>query len=87
MNNTDQIADNLICQLEAYGATSEADGVRVVRNHLNPDGFDEGVNEERERIFVALISQELINHRYAQAEGMRRFRERLKSQRRINESD
>jgi hypothetical protein len=71
--HTDLLAEIAIDEFERVGKYLQADGVRVVHAHLNPLGFDEGINWERQRIFKELIARAQADNRSEQVEGMRRY--------------
>lgn len=76
---TFEVGQKIIEEFENDGKVLQADGIRVVLAHLNPNGYDEGINFERDIIISNLISQNEYWGRLEQAEGMKIFKSKLKS--------
>ena len=70
-SHTETVALELIESFEKHGEEEKALGVRLLRVHLNPNGFDEGWNSGRQWIFDELFGHE---KRDPQKRGMWAFR-------------
>lgn len=77
MGRTSEVAEKLIAEYEEQKLFDHADGVRVARNQLNDNGYDEGINTERTHIFATLILKAEKNGDWIKAEAMQVFYERL----------
>lgn len=75
---TEYSARKLIGFMSVHNEVLAQNGVRVALNHLNPNGFDEGMNQERETIFDLIIGGYVLAGRFIEASGVREFREVLR---------
>ena len=68
-----EIAAKLIVEFEARGGTDAANGVRLLRSHLNENGYVGGWNKERQLIAENLALKCERDGRSGQAKGIKRL--------------